>query len=360
MRLGIFYLVVVIFLFSCGKDVEKTKPKVATISESIYASGLIKSRNQYQVFASASGIINEVFVSEGDTIKKGTIILSIVNETQRLNKNNAQLAASFADLKANEDKLADAKQLITIAKSKMENDSVLLVRQQKLWNQKIGSEVQLEQRQLAFDNAGSAYRSAIVKYNDLKRQLNLSSSQSQNNLAISNQMESDFMPRSAVDGVVYSLYKVKGEMVSPQTALAVIGDAEHFFLEMQVDENDIFKIKKELPVLVTLDSYKDQVFEAKVSRIYPMMNERSKTFLVEAEFVKQPDLLYPNVTFEANIVLQTKNNALLVPREYMLNDSTVLKSSGDTVKIVTGLKDYKQVEVLSGITAEDELIKPTE
>jgi HlyD family secretion protein len=66
------------------------------------------------------------------------------------------------------------------------------------------------------------------------------------------------------------------------------------------------------------------------------------------------------VTFEANIVLQTKNNALLVPREYMLNDSTVLKSSGDTVKVVTGLKDYKQVEILSGITAQDELIKPTE
>jgi len=360
MRLSILYLVAVMFLFSCGKDEEKSKPKVASISESIYASGLIKSRNQYQVFAAASGIINEVFVSEGDTIKKGTIVLSIVNETQRLNKNNAQLAASFADLKANEDKLSDAKQLIALAKSKMENDSVLLVRQQKLWDQKIGSEVQLEQRQLAFDNAGSAYRSAIIKYNDLKRQLNLSSSQSQNNLAISNQMESDYMPKSAVDGVVYSLYKVKGEMVSPQTALAVIGDAQQFFLEMQVDENDIFKIKKDLPVLVTLDSYKDQVFEAKVSRIYPMMNERSKTFLVEAEFVKQPALLYPNVTFEANIVLQTKNDALLVPREYMLSDSTVLKSSGDTVKVVTGLKDYKQVEILSGITAQDELIKPTE
>ena len=145
-----------------------------------------------------------------------------------------------------------------------------------------------------------------------------------------------------------------------QTPLAVIGDAKNFILEMQVDEFDILKIRKGLIVLVTLDSYKGKVFEASVTKINPLMNERSKTFLVEAEFLKQPELLYPNITFEANIVLQSKEKALLIPRNFVQNDTLVFKSNGDKVVVKTGLRDYQKIEILSGISAEDELIKPTE
>jgi multidrug efflux pump subunit AcrA (membrane-fusion protein) len=117
-------------------------------------------------------------------------------------------------------------------------------------------------------------------------------------------------------------------------------------------------VKNGLKILVKLDSYKDKVFEAKVSRINPLMDERSKTFLVEAEFVVLPERLYPNITFEASILILSKSKAMLIPREYLLNDSMVLKVNGDTVFVKTGLKDYQKIEILSGITEEDELIRP--
>jgi multidrug efflux pump subunit AcrA (membrane-fusion protein) len=129
---------------------------------------------------------------------------------------------------------------------------------------------------------------------------------------------------------------------------------------MQVDEYDIIKIKKDQLVYITLDSYKGKVFEAKVSKINPIMNERSKTFLVEATFINQPEVLYPNITFEANILLQTKYKAILIPRNYILNDSIVMKKNGDKITVKTGLKDFQKIEIISGITADDELIKPTE
>jgi len=113
-------------------------------------------------------------------------------------------------------------------------------------------------------------------------------------------------------------------------------------------------------VLVTLDSYRGEVFKAKIIKINPLMNERSKTFLVEAEFVQPPEILYPNITFEANIVLEKKEKALLIPRKYLLNDSMVVKSNGDKVVVKTGLKDYQKIEILSGIGPEDELIIPVE
>lgn len=345
---------------ACKSKVEKIKPSTEAISESIYASGIIKSKNQYQAFATVNGIVENVFVSEGDTVKKGTAILSISNEAQRLSRDNAALAAQFSDFNSNQEKLNEAKLLLDLAKNKAKNDSALFFRQQNLWKQQIGSKVEFEQRELAYQNSKTAFYSARVRFDDLKRQLDFSSAQSKNNLQISSKLENDYTLKSEIDGIVYNITKSKGDLVGLQTAIATIGDAKEFILEMQVDEYDILKIKKGQLVFVSMDSYKGKVFEATVTKINPIMNERSKTFLVEATFKKAPEILYPNVNFEANILVQTKENALLIPRIYMLNDSLVINAKGDTVHVKTGLKDYKKIEILSGISANDELIKPAQ
>jgi multidrug efflux pump subunit AcrA (membrane-fusion protein) len=192
----------------------------------------------------------------------------------------------------------------------------------------------------------------------LKKQIAYLASQSQGNLALSAKLEDDYIIKSEMDGLVYSLNKTEGDLVSPQQPIAVIGNASEFVLSMQVDEYDIFKIKNGFTVIVSLDSYKNEVFEAVVTKVYPIMNERTKTFIVEAEFVKTPKLLYPNISFEANIVIDKKDKALLIPRNCLVNDSFVMKSDGEKVLVKTGLKDYQQIEILSGIDLNDELTVP--
>ncbi|TKB97659.1 efflux RND transporter periplasmic adaptor subunit [Pedobacter cryophilus] len=350
--------ILLLFIGSCTWKQEKIKPSIENISESIYASGMVKSENQYQAFATVNGIINKIFVAEGDTVKKGAIILTISNETQQLNKDNAALTAAFSAIEANKGKLEEAKLAIGLARDKMKNDSLLLSRQNTLWNQNVGTKVELEQRALAYQNSKNAYYSALVRFNDLKRQLNFNSAQSKNNLQISNKLEKDYLLKSEINGIVYQIPLKVGEFVNAQLPLAVIGDAKNFILEMQVDEYDILKVKKGLPVLVTMDTYKGQVFEASVTKINPLMNEKSKTFLVEAQFIITPKTIYPNTSFEANIVVQSKKKALLIPRNYLMKDNKVIKENGDTVTVKTGLKDYQKVEILSGLTAADQLIKP--
>jgi HlyD family secretion protein len=357
MRISVF-IGFLLSLFSCSSKTETCRPEQASISESVYASGSIKSRNQYDVYSTVNGIVEQIFVSEGDTLLKGQPILSISNTVQRINTENAALAADLANLSANQGKLNTANMQTGVALAKMRNDSAMFERQKNLWAQHIGSKTELESKELAYQQAQSAYLSARVAYEDLQRQLRFNASQSQKNLQLSHQLQNDYVIKSEMDGLVYNITKSKGDLVGPQTLLAVVGDARNFLLEMQVDEYDILRIKNGLPVLVTLDSYKGQVFEARVSKINPIMNERSKTFLVEAEFLQNPKVLYPNITFEANIVIQTRKNVLLLPRIYVLRDSLVIKSNGDTVAIRTGLKDYKKIEVLSGISAQDELQKP--
>lgn len=357
MKRSIFFIFL-LSLLSCKRENETIKPKLSEVSQSVYASGIIKSQNQYQAYATVSGIIEEIYVIEGDSVKKGQAILRISSDIQQLNLENARLNADFNNLSANQGKLNDAAASIDFLRNKLKNDSLLLLRQKKLWEQSVGTKVELEQRELSFQNSKNAFSSALIKYNDLKRQLNFASNQAKKNLNISQSQAQDFVLKSQMDGLVYNLTKSKGELVSPQSPLATIGASNQFILEMQVDEYDILLVKKGLKVIVKLDSYKDQVFEAIITRINPLMDERSKTFLVEAEFIETPVRIYPNISLEASVLIKSKEKALLIPRNFMLNDSSVVKANGDTVRVKTGLKDYKMIEILSGISLDDELKKP--
>jgi multidrug efflux pump subunit AcrA (membrane-fusion protein) len=345
---------------SCKNGKEKIHPATERITESVYASGVVKSKDQYQFFSTVSGIAEKFYVTEGDTVTKGQPLLYISNETSRLNKENAEIAAAYSDYRNNAGRLHELRLNIDFARNKMQNDSLLYTRQEALYAQQVGSKVDVEQRQLAYLNSKTSYQSALLNYEELERQLKFASSQASKNLSISTRVENDYIIRSEMDGIVYSLNKSEGEIVNAQTPLGVIGSAGSFELEMQVDEYDIFKIRTGQKALVTMDAYKGQVFAAIIQKINPFMNERSKSFQVDATFIDPPGELFPNITFEANIIIQQKENAITIPRNYLVNDSTVLMSNGEQAVIKTGLKDYRKVEVVSGLTASDEIIRPGE
>ncbi len=352
-----FFIIVWLFVSCTAKD-NSIKPRLEPISESIYASGIVKSKNQYQVFSAVNGLIDEVMVKEGDVVKKGDLLIRLNGESSSLNVYNARLAAEYATLDANADRLKELKSVINLAKSKLKNDSLLAIRQRSLWSQNIGTQVELEQRELAYTNSRIDYEVACIRYDDLKRQLAFSSKQSMNNLAISKVMAEGFFIRADTDGKVYKIVKEKGEFVTTLNPVAIIGDAENFYAELAVDEADIVLIQEGQRVLVTMESYRDELFEAIVERIEPFMNEQSRSFTINVTFVKQPAVLYPNLTLEANIIIQSKEEALTIPRNYLVGDTAVQLRSSEIRKVITGLKDYRRVEIVSGITLEDELLLP--
>lgn len=356
----IIQLLALFMLWSCSEDRETISPTEAGITESIYASGTVKSKNQYSVFAKVNGIVDHVYVEAGDFVIKGSPILSIYNETQRLNRENAALTADFYNFNSNVKKLNELKSQIEIARLKLANDSTQFERQKKLMASNAGTEIEYEKSELTYQASSANLQSAITQYEEYKRQLDYNSSQARRNAEILGLTEKDYTVYSEIEGMVYAINKVKGEMISVQSELAVVGDSKQFVLEMQVDERDILHIKLGQKVVVTLDSYGDRTFDAEITKINPFMDTRSKTFLLEAEFLKQPEVLYPNMNFEANIVIRTKEKALLIPRSYLINDSIVLNSNGDSISVKTGLKNYQQVEILSGLSLTDKIQLPQE
>jgi multidrug efflux pump subunit AcrA (membrane-fusion protein) len=348
----------ILLLTACKKKQESTSPIEEKITESVYASGIIKSKLQYQVFSSVNGIVAALLVTEGDMVKKGDPIIRITNTTAQLNVENATIAANYTAQAANTEKLKELSIAIEQAKVKLDNDDLLQQRQRNLWSQQIGTKNELDQRELAFKTSQNNYEAAKLRYAELQKQIAFQASQSQKTLQISKTVAADYTIKSEADGKVYNILKEKGEMVNTQTPVALVGDANAFTLELQVDEYDITRIIPGQKILLSMDSYKGQVFDAVVVKINPAMNERSKSFTIDAAFVKQPPALYPSLTCEANIVIQTKDKVLTIPRNYLMEGDVVLLQNKEKRKVITGLKDYQKVEILSGLTVKDIILKP--
>ena len=356
-----YLLASLLFLCSCaGKQEDLVKPVVQNITESVYASGTIKSRNQYEVFATVNGIISQQLVAEGDKIHKGDPIVTLVDETPTLNTENARLSATYSSVPYNMDKLNEAKINVDLSLRKMRNDSALFQRRQNLWKEGIGTRNELEQSELTWKSSTTAYQAALLQYNNLMKQVDFAAQQSLKNWQIARSVKSDYTVTARQDGKVYKILKEPGELVTIQTPVAVMGDENDFILELQVDEFDIAKIRPGQKVFVSMDSYQGQAFEATVTKIQPIMDERSRSFEVEAVFTSPPPHLYPNLTVETNILISTKENALTIPRSYLLGENMVLLKNGEKRKVVTGLKDYQRVEVISGLHKDDLIRKPEE
>jgi multidrug efflux pump subunit AcrA (membrane-fusion protein) len=125
-----------------------------------------------------------------------------------------------------------------------------------------------------------------------------------------------------------------------------------------VDENDMVRVALGQKALVTMDSYKGEVFEAIVDKIYPIMDARSRTFKIEAHFLKVPEKLYPNLTAEANIIIKTKENTITIPKSYLVDNEYVIVNNDEKRKVKTGLSDYQKVEILEGLKKDETIYMP--
>jgi multidrug efflux pump subunit AcrA (membrane-fusion protein) len=353
-------IILLALLISCSDKLEKVKPIRENITESVYASGIVKSKNQYKVFSLANGLIDKVLVSEGDIVKKGEVLINLVNTSTELNTQNAKLSADYAAVAANSEKLDELKVGIEVARNKMDNDDLLYQKQKNLWAEQIGTQNELELRELTAKSSRNTFNSARLRFTNLQKQISFQANQAQKVLELAQKTNNDFSIKSEIDGKVYQLLMEEGEMVNSLSPVAIIGDHSAFLLELQVDEYDINSVKIGQKIALSMDSYKGQVFQCLVSKINPIMNERTKSFTIEARFMDPPKTLYPNLTCEANIIIQQKTKSITIPRAYLLEGNYVYLEKDKKTKVITGLKDYQKVEILEGITTNDYIYKPKE
>lgn len=346
-------------LFSCTQKKEKTYPEKLPMTESVYASATVQPDSMYQVHSVAMGILDKIWVEEGDKVAKGDQILQITNTSPELNKENARLALELArnNYSGTAAVLSSIEDEIEAAKLQLKNDSINYYRQKKLWDQNIGSKVEFDNKKLVYELSQNRLELLKKKFDQAKNELETQLRQAENNYKTSLTTTNDFTITSKINGTVYALYKNPGEIVNTVEPVATIGKSDTFVVELLVDEVDIVKLHIGQKVFITLDSYNASVFEGTLDKIYPRKDERSQTFKVEALFNDPPETLYPGLSGEGNIVIAEKKEALVIPKAYLINGSKVLTDEGET-SVTIGLENMVMVEILDGINENTAIYKP--
>ncbi|MFN5889914.1 MAG: efflux RND transporter periplasmic adaptor subunit, partial [Bacteroidota bacterium] len=187
--------------------------------------------------------------------------------------------------------------------------------------------------------------------------LEFNTQQAKNNAETSGKLLSDFVVSSAISGDIFLLNAKVGDWISPVKSIAVIGNANHYILRLNIDEIDISQIHENQTAIVSLDAYPGKSFKAHVSRIIPIMDQKNQSFTVEAVFDELPGKLYPGLSAEVNIITHVKPKALLIPLSYLGKNNKVNTDKGE-VEVKTGLKNMQWVEILDGISANATLFEP--
>ncbi len=342
----------------CNSTEGKIQPEINTITESVYASVTIQPENLYSVYSSVNGILDQLYVEEGSNVKLGDKLFQIQNNNPTLNAEKAKLAYQLAleDYKGKDAVLKSLQKEIDAVKLKLELDSTNYFRQKNLWQQNIGSKADFDAKKLSYELTKNNL--ALLKNNYSQSSHNLSNNLSQTEINYQSALllASDYTIKAVEEGKVYAINKKAGEIVTSMEAIAEVGSSKNFIIEMLVDEMDITKIQTGFTVLIELEAYKGEIYTATIRKIYPQKDIRNQTFKLEAVFTESPKVLYPGLSGEANIIIQKKENALILPKAYLINESFVQTDDG-LVEIKKGIETTEFVEVLSGIGKEDWIYK---
>lgn len=350
MRFHLFTLISLFFL-ACQQKRAPYKVEKGTITESVYASVIIQPDSLYYAHSVVSGILDRILVEEGTEVEIDEGIIEIINNTPKLNSENSKLSYELAmqNYKGSATILKSIKDEIEAARLQFQNDSINFLRRANLWEQNIGSKAQFDAAKLSYQLSKNKLYLLEDKLSRTESELKIAVEQSRNNYQASLINTTDFTIKSKINGKVYALYKEPGEIVTVAEPVAAIGSASNFIIEMLVDEVDIVRIAENQKVLITLDSYRSEVFEAIVFKIYPKKDERNQTFLVEARFKTKPPKLYPGLSGEANIIIAYKEDVLTIPKSYLISGNQVLTDDG-LKSIKTGLENLEYIEITTGLS----------
>ncbi len=159
-----------------------------------------------------------------------------------------------------------------------------------------------------------------------------------------------------------------GQTVTSADTVFVLSD--RLIVKVDVDETDIGKIHKGMPVVYTLDAYSQSALGGRVVKIAEESKTVNNVTTYQVDVLPQsvPDFMKSGMTANIHFVVDSRKNVLLLSAEAIKSKgrglSTVqlpdskLKAAGETREIKTGLTDNKQTEVLEGLAEGDKVIVP--
>ena len=347
---------------SCSPKYDETTPKMSPVTEAVFASGIIEPKDAYTLTSLSDGFIVRSYVTENDLVHDKQLLFQLDNRQQNTQVQIAETNMDYAKISAanNSPALLQVKEQIEAAKIKLQTDSVNLSRYQRLYATNSVSKQDLDNAVLNYQSSLSAYNADLDNYKATadKVQQDLINSKSLLANAVAGNQYYNLL--AIGESKVYQIFKKQGDLVRKGDQVAQLGNPDSIVVNLDVDEGSISKVALGQEVLVELNTEKNKTYEAHVTKIYPHFNDASQSYKVEARFVTEMPGLISGTQLQANIITQKKDNAMLIPHVYVANGNKVAVKRNnkiDTAIITTGIVSDDWIEVLSGLTTSDKIVK---
>ena len=366
-RTSVLLLIVVSWLSlmianGCSKEKGTLRPTRRTITQAVYASGKVFPVGFYRASSKVPGVIEEVLVTPGDTVVKGQALLRIRAVSSELAVATAQEAYGLASENASREGalLRSVAADLETARARLVLDSTNAARLRRLLSQQATSQSVYDAAQTQFDVSRRQFEKAYDGYQATKRRLTTEKKAAELNVSIQRSLRDEFTLIAAESGRVYDVLPKVGELVMPQQPLVEIGSSSLVEVELNVDEADVALIVPGQSVVYSLDAFKDRTFTGSVTSVTPRVSNQDKTASVTARINTDGVRLLPGMSLEANIVIDRRAKALVLPREMVPSTKMItVRRDGkeQTVRVTTGVEDLRFVEIVSGLTDADEVVK---
>ncbi len=293
------------------------KAKETEFNHFVELQGNVSTKQNVVITAEYGGVLSKVYVREGQKVSKGQTLAKI---------DDGGLSQQLAQAKIQTD----------LAKTTFE-------RQKRLWDQKIGSEIQYLQ-------AKSTYESQEQMVNQLQQQVGKT------------------IVRAPFSGTIDDVITEQGTVVAPgQSQLFRIVNLDDMYIETDVPERYVADIVPGKRVQVNFPVLGKDV-DAKVRQAGNFINPANRTFKVEVALPNKDVSIKPNLTAKLKINDYSSEKAILIPQSIISENAegqqyvyTVTDKDGEKAKakrtiIETGKTQGDNIEVLSGIENGEEII----
>ena len=284
----------------------------------IEIQGNVETNKNVVIYPEYQGVLTRVFVEEGDRVSKGQVLARI---------DDGGLGSQLSQLKVQEE----------LAKTTFE-------RQERLWNQKIGSEIQYLQAKANYDAASNAVK-------QLESQLGKTS------------------VRAPFSGVIDDVITDQGTVVSMGQELFRIVNLNDMYIKAEVPERYIKSIVPGKEVSISLPMLGESL-ESKVRQTGNYINPKNRAFSVEVDVPNKNGAIKPNLTARLIINDYTNEEAILIPLSVISenaeggqfvytatkSDSTNGNSKAERRIISTGKAQGDYIEVLEGLSVGESII----
>jgi HlyD family secretion protein len=327
---------------------EKIIYEIVTVAEGniekkAVATGKVEARNEIQIKPQIAGIIDEIYKEAGQKVKKGEIIARIKVIPDMVSLNSAQSRVNLAN--------------INLKQSQTDYN-----RQKDLFEKKVISKEDFEKSLVSLKSAKEEFETA-------KDNLDLT----KDGITKKSGAQSNTLIRSTIDGMILDIpVKVGNSVIQTNsfnegTTIATIANMNDMLFIGKVDETEVGRIHKGMPLKLSIGALNDQKFDARLEYISPKGTEESGAILFEIKAAaKIPSNVFVRSGYSANaeIILSSAQNVITIPEsviEFNKDTATVqvLKNKDPQTfqkrVITTGLSDGIKIEVKSGLKKGEKL-----